>query len=79
MVNLEFAISNIKSPIEFSALWPHEGDDTFDFRIREDGVYALELERELPEGSQIVLSISTTHSVLYGELEVLSLAVTRLA
>ncbi|WP_315026138.1 hypothetical protein [Brevundimonas vancanneytii] len=78
-VNLEFAISNIKSPIEFSALWPHEGDDTFDFRIREDGVYALELERELPEGSQIVLSISTTHSVLYGELEVLSLAVTRLA
>lgn len=78
-VKLEFAISNIRSPIEFAALWPHEGGDTFDFRIEEDGVYALELERELPEDSQIVLSISTTHSVLYGELEVLSLAVTRLA
>lgn len=78
-VNLEFAISNIKSPIAFAALWPYEDGKIFDFRIKEDGVYSLALEGDLPEGSQIVLSISTTHSVLYGELEVLSLAVTRLA
>lgn len=78
-VNLEFAMANIKSPIAFSALWPHEDGNTFDFRVEEDGVYSLALEGDLPEGSQIVLSISTTHSVLYGELEVLSLAVTRLA
>lgn len=78
-VNLEFAISNIRSPIAFAALWPHEDGTTYDFRIVEDGIYALELVGELPEGSQIVLSVSTTHSVLYGELEVRSLSVTQLA
>lgn len=77
-VNFEFAISNIRVPIAFAALSPYAGGNTFNFRIEEDGVYSLELKGDIPEGSQIMLSISTTHSVLYGALEVLSLTVTRL-